>query len=109
MRNVIFGSALAVAAAAFTSSAYATISVVMEGWNYIPLVVVAVGNAQDCGQNPVRFSGPMSQGQSAGVYPEAGSSGVDVCWRRTSDPLNPGSGLQPYWTRCAANGICVIS
>src|SRR3954467_1134050 len=92
-----------------STSAYATISVYMDGWDYIPQVVVSVGNNQDCGRNQVVFSGPMRRKQSAGVFPQAGSSGVDVCWRRTADPLNPNSGLQPFWTRCSANGDCVIS
>jgi hypothetical protein len=91
------------------SSAQATISVVMDGWDFIPLVVVAVGKNEDCGLNQVRFSGPMNRGQSAGTYPEAGTGGLDVCWRRTADPLNPASGLQPFWTRCSSDGQCVIS
>jgi hypothetical protein len=109
MRRLIALSALFGSGVLVASSANATISVVMDGWDYIPMVVVSVGNNQDCGTNQVRFSGPMTRGQSAGTYPEAGNSGVDVCWRRTADPLNPNSGLQPFWTRCSSDGTCVIS
>jgi hypothetical protein len=92
-----------------TQLAYAAISVRMEGWDFIPRVVIAVGSNQDCGQNPVRFDGPARRGQSLGSYPEAGSHGLDVCWRRTADPLASQSPLQTVWTRCSADGDCIVS
>jgi hypothetical protein len=91
------------------SQGYAAITVSMDGWDRIPLVVVTLGSNQDCGANPVVFSGPMSRGQTVGTFAEAGSRGVDICWRRTADPLNSTSPLQSVWTRCSSDGACIIS
>lgn len=89
--------------------AHAGIRVYMDGWDFIPLAIVTVGNNQDCGRNAQVFSGSLRRGQQIGNFPQAGSRGVDVCWKRTADPLNPASGLQQAWTRCSADGDCVIS
>ena len=90
-------------------SAKAEIVVKMDGWDVIPRVVVSVGRNADCGQNPVRFDSSARRGDELGRYPEAGSSGVDVCWKRTADPFNSSSPLQPYWTRCSSDGLCLVS
>lgn len=87
----------------------AAITVYMDGWDYIPLVVVTMGNNQDCGANPVIFNGSMRRGDKLGTFQAAGSRGADICWRRTADPLNSQSPLQPVWTRCSGDGNCIIS
>jgi len=51
---------------ATTSQSHAAITVNMDGWDRIPLVVVTLGSNQDCGANPVVFSGPMTRGQTVG-------------------------------------------
>ena len=106
MRVISFSALLTLAVA--IPSANAEITVLMDGWDQIPRVQVSKGNAQDCGSNPVVFDGPMSRGQVVGKYADAGSSGLDICWRRTIDPLQntPDFGI---WTRCPSDGTCIIS
>lgn len=108
MWRCVIGMGLALALAS-VSQGYAAISVSMDGWDRIPLVVVTLGSNQDCAANQVVFSGPMTRGQSIGTFAEAGSRGVDICWRRTADPLSSSSPLQSVWTRCSADGSCIIS
>lgn len=107
-KRLFFAATMALAILTSTSiSTMAAISVYMDGWDYIPRVVVAVGNNRDCNLNG--FDGPLRRKQSVGVFQQAGSSGVDVCWRRTADPLNSASPLQSVWTRCSSDGDCIIS
>src|SRR5262245_5207600 len=104
------GVALALALVLTTTlQAQAAITVSMDGWDQIPLIVVTLGSNQDCGANRIVFSGPMTRGQTVGTFAEAGSRGVDICWRRTADPLNSTSPLQSIWTRCSSDGACIIS
>jgi hypothetical protein len=108
MKPNVLGAVFALTLGMIAQS-HAAIKVYMNGWDRIPLVVVTMGNNQDCGANPVIFSGSMTRGQPVGTFAEAGSRGVDICWRRTADPLNPTSPLQSSWTRCSGDGDCIIS
>lgn len=108
MKPYVIGTAFALTLA-ITSQSLAAITVSMDGWDRIPLVVVTLGSNQDCGANRVVFSGPMTRGQTVGTFAEAGSSGVDICWRRTADPFSSTSPLQSVWTRCSSDGACIIS
>ena len=109
VRRINIALAIPLLVAVLNSPARSEIALVMSGWNQLPQVVVTKGRNQDCGQNPVVFSGSMVSGQTLGPYPDAGSRGLDVCWRRTADPLNSNSGLQTFWTRCSGDGRCVIN
>jgi hypothetical protein len=86
----------------------ADITVYMNAWDFIPQVVISQGRNDDCGANPVVFSGPMTKGQRLGPFPGTGPSGDDICWIRTADPLNPASGPQPFWTRCSGLDACYV-
>lgn len=92
-----------------SSPALAEITVVLAGWDSIPRVVVVQGRSVDCGQNTVVFDGPMTRGQRVGPFPNTGTSGDDICWRRTADPLSSSPDLQSFWTRCSGFDECEIS
>jgi hypothetical protein len=94
---------------ATVSQGHAAITVYMDGWDRIPLVVVSLGSNQDCGANQIVFNGPLTRRQSVGTFNQAGTHGVDICWRRTADPLDSTSPLQTVWTRCSSDGACIIS
>lgn len=91
------------------AEAWAAIRVYMDGWDYIPRVVVSIGRSANCDLNQVVFDGPITRKQVIGNYQQAGSQGLDVCWKRTADPLKSGSPLQSSWTRCSSDGDCIIS
>jgi hypothetical protein len=76
------------------------ITVYMDAWEHIPQVQLSQGHAIDCSMNTIIYSGPMDRPYERMVE-GTGPNGDDLCWRRTADPLDPNSGLQKIWTRCA--------
>jgi hypothetical protein len=88
-------------------TAYADVNLTMNNWDALPRLQISVGNAGDCESNPIVFDGPVSKGYSR-TFLGTGSNGVDVCFRRTLDPQNPGSPLDPTWTRCSSDVSCEI-
>lgn len=91
------------------SPALAEISITMKAWTHIPRVEISQGKSYSCDGNPIVWSGAMKSGDviPASEFPGAGSDGDDICWRRSSDPLNPNSNLG-IWTRCSSDGVCEI-
>jgi hypothetical protein len=92
------------------SHAFAYITTYMTAWNYLPRVQISQGNNYDCSLNTLVYDRGMQNGFQQ-TWPGTGENGDDVCWRRTSDPLNPQSGLQQFWTRCASDSdiLCEIN
>ena len=91
----------------FTSAAHAEITLVMSGWPTLPRLQISKGNAGDCAANQVVFDGPVSRPFSRS-FPDAGTNGIDICFRRTLDPQNPSSPLDSTWSRCSSDGECEV-
>jgi hypothetical protein len=87
--------------------AYADVTLTMNGWDTLPRVQIAVGNSGNCASNPIVFDGQITRPYSR-TFPGTGTNGVDVCFRRTRDPQNPKSPLDPTWSRCSSDGDCEI-
>jgi hypothetical protein len=90
-----------------TLSALADITLTMNGWDMMPRVQISVGNYDNCGSNALVFDGAIARGYTRS-FPGTGTDGVDVCFRRTLDPQDPRSPLDPTWTRCSSDGDCEI-
>ncbi len=88
-------------------AALADITVVMNGWDVLPQAQITQGRAGNCEANTTVWGpGRMTKGFSQ-TFSGAGSSGEDICYRRTADPLNPSSGWG-QWGRCSSDGECQI-
>jgi hypothetical protein len=90
-----------------TLSAHADVTLTMNSWDVLPRLQIAEGNAGNCENNPIIFDGSISRPYSR-TFPGTGSNGLDICFRRTRDPQNTGSPLDPTWTRCSSDGDCSI-
>lgn len=89
--------------------ARADITTYMDAWDRLPEAQISQGTNVDCGLNRIVYDQPMVSGFRQS-WPGSGDQGEDICWRRTSDPLNANSGLTDYWTRCASSSslLCEI-
>jgi hypothetical protein len=101
---------LFVAPVSWSSESRADITTYMEAWDVLPQVQISQGTAYDCGANRIVYDQPMYKGFRRS-WPGSGDQGDDICWRRTSDPLDSNSGLTDYWTRCASSSslLCEIN
>jgi len=87
--------------------ANADVTLTQTLWDNLPRVQIAKGNAGDCEGNAIIYEGEIPRGYSR-TFPGTGTNGVDICFRRTLDPDDPNSPLDPTWTRCSSDGECNI-
>jgi hypothetical protein len=102
--SVMFGLLLLIL---MPASGFADVTLTMNGWDVLPRLQISQGNAGNCENNQIIFDGSIRRPYSR-TFPGTGSNGVDICFRRTRDPQNAGSPLDPTWTRCSSDGDCEI-